>query len=77
MERKRRKEEELRAQLLKEATAWRDTELCIEYLKHVKARLGDSSMLSTGAQAWLLQAEQVLAAGSPIDRRVQMLRATS
>lgn len=74
MERKRRKEEELRAQVFKEATAWRDAELCIEYLKHVKARLGDSSMLSAAAREWLLQAEQVLAAGSPIDRRVQALR---
>lgn len=74
MERKRRKEEELRAQLLKEATAWRDAELCLEYMKHIKARLGDSSMLPAGAREWLLQAEQVLAAGSPIDRRVQMLR---
>lgn len=73
MERKRRKQEELRAQILKEAIAWRDAELCLEYLKHIKARLGDSSMLSPGAHAWLLQTEQVLASGSPIDRRVQML----
>lgn len=74
MERKRRKEEELRAQLLKEATAWRDAELCIEYLKHIKARLGDASTLPAAAQEWLLQAEQVLATSSLIDRRVQVLR---
>lgn len=74
MERKRREEEALRAQLLKEATAWRDAELCLEYLKHVKARLGDSSVLSATAREWLLQVEQVLAVGNPIYRRVQVLR---
>lgn len=73
LERQRREDEAFKAQLLEEATAWKDFELVSDYMRSLRSQLGAASDLSTGAQAWLHKAEQMVSKMDPSATRLHRL----